>query len=117
MLKPPTSVRPGLPFLPPARNPWLLRFASFGSWLYVRFGNRVLREETHGMARLVRAYQDMQDGKARLIVAFRHPGVEDGTMVFRLMSGIVNSEARRLGMKLSRPARGYFLYGRDVPEW
>jgi hypothetical protein len=117
MLKTPTSVRPGLPFLPPARDPWLLSFASFGSWLYVRFGNRVLREETHGMERLVRAYQDMQDGRARLIVAFRHPGVEDGTMVFRLMSGIVNAEARRLGMKLSRPARGYFLYGRDVPEW
>jgi hypothetical protein len=117
MLKTPTRVRPGLPFLPPARNPWLLRFASFGSWLYVRFGNRVFREETHGMERLVRAYQDMQDGRIRLIVAFRHPGVEDGTLVFRLMSGIVNAEARRLGMKLSRPARGYLLYGRDVPEW
>jgi hypothetical protein len=117
MLKTPSSVRAGLPFLPPADNPWLLRFASAGSWLYVRLGNRVRREETHGMERLVEAYRDMQEGRSRLIVAFRHPGVEDGTMVFRLMSGIVNREARRLGARLPRPARGYFLYGRDVPEW
>lgn len=69
------------------------------------------------MERLVDAYREMQDGRARVLVAFRHPGVEDGTLVFRLMCGLVNREARRLGMPLRRPARGYMLYGRDVPEW
>ena len=86
-------------------------------WFYVRFGNRVIREELHDIERLIAAYQQLQDGKARLIVAFRHPGVEDGTVVFRLMSGIIGREARRRGMKLRRPPRGYFLFGRDVPEW
>ena len=117
MLKLPSGVRPALRFLPPARNPWLLALAPFGSWLYVRFGNRVRREETYDIERLVRAYQLLQSGKARLIVAFRHPGVEDGTVVFRLMTGIVGREARRLGIRLRRPPRGYFLFGRDVPEW
>ncbi|MGA2974457.1 MAG: hypothetical protein ABSF77_04030 [Spirochaetia bacterium] len=117
MLKTPKGVHPGLPFLPPAKNPWLLRFAPLGSWLYVRFGNRVRREEIHDIERLVRTYQEMQDGKTRLIVAFRHAGVEDGTVVFRLMSGIVGREARRLGIRLRWPPRGYFLFGRDVPEW
>ena len=117
MLKPPSGVRPALRFLPPARTPWLLAFAPFGSWLYVRFGNRVRREETCDIERLVRAYQLLQSGKARLIVAFRHPGVEDGTVVFRLMTGIVGREARRLGIRLRKPPRGYFLFGRDVPEW
>jgi hypothetical protein len=117
MLRIPQGVRPGLRFLPPARNPWLLAFAPLGSWLYVRFGNRVRREELFGMDRLVEAYRQMQEGAARLIIAFRHPGVEDGTVVFRLMSGIVSREARRLGVRLRRPPRGYFLFGRDVPEW
>ena len=117
MLRPPSGVRPALRFLPPARNPWLLAFAPFGSWLYVRFGNRVAREEIYDIERLVSAYQLLQSGKARLIVAFRHPGVEDGTVVFRLMTGIVGREARRLGIRLRRPPRGYFLFGRDVPEW
>jgi hypothetical protein len=116
MLKMPRGVRPALRFLPPARHPWLLAFAPLGSWLYVRLGNRVVREEMHGAEKLVRAYRQMRDGKARLIVAFRHPGVEDGTVVFRLMTGIVAREARRLGVPLPRP-RGYFLYGRDVPDW
>jgi hypothetical protein len=117
MLKPPRGVRPGLRFLPPARNPWLLAFAPLGSWLNVRFGSRVRREELHGIEKLIQAYRSMQDGKARLIVAFRHPGVEDGPVVFRLMTGIVGREARRRGTPLRRPARGYFLYGREVPFW
>jgi hypothetical protein len=117
MLKTPKGVSTGLPFLTPAKNPWLLGFARLGSWLYVRLGNRVRREELHDIERLVRAYQGLQEGKLRLIVAFRHPGVEDGTVVFRLMCGIVGRESRRLGIPLRRPARGYFLFGRDVPLW
>jgi hypothetical protein len=117
MLKTPTGMSAGLSFLLPAKNPWLLRFARLGSWLYVRMGNRVRREELYDIERLVRAYQEMQEGKLRLIVAFRHPGVEDGTVVFRLMCGIVAREARRLRIPLRRPPRGYFLFGRDVPLW
>jgi hypothetical protein len=74
-VKLPKGVRPGLHFLPPARNPWLLAVAPLGSWLNVRFGSRVRREELHGIETLVQAYRKMQDGDARLIVAFRHPGV------------------------------------------
>ena len=69
------------------------------------------------MDRLVEAYRQHQEGAARLIVAFRHPGVEDGTVVFRLMCGIAGREARRRGVRLRRAPRGYFLFGRDVPEW
>jgi hypothetical protein len=117
MLKLPAGARPALRFLPPARRQWLLAFSPLGIWLYVRFGNRVRREEIHGIERLLDAYQRLQDGEARLIVAFRHPGVEDGTVIYRLMSGIVGREARRRGIPLRRPPRGYFLFGRDVPEW
>ncbi|HEY9593794.1 MAG TPA: 1-acyl-sn-glycerol-3-phosphate acyltransferase, partial [Spirochaetia bacterium] len=98
-------MRTGLKFLPPAKNPWLLRFSRAGSWLYVRFGNRITREDGVNMERLVRAVHEMQDGRTRLIVAFRHPGVEDGTIAFRLLCGIAAREARRLGTPLRRPPR------------
>jgi hypothetical protein len=117
MMELPKGARRGLRFIAPFRRPPLLPFAVVGSWLYVRFGCRVRHEELHGGERLVRAYQAMQGGTARLIVAFRHVGVEDGPAIFRLMTGITGREARRRGMRLSRPPRGYFLYGRDVPEW
>jgi hypothetical protein len=117
MLTPPAGARPALRFLPPARRPWLLPISPPVIKFYVRLFNRVRREELHDIERLISAYQQLQNGTARLIVAFRHAGVEDGTVVFRLMAGIVGREARRRGMKLRRPPRGYFLYGRDVPEW
>ena len=37
--------------------------------------------------------------------------------MFRLMSGILAREARRLGVRFVRAPRGIMLYGRDVPEW
>ena len=113
----PQGVGPGLRFLPPARNPWLLPISPLGVWLNVRFGNRVRREELHGIERLIDAYRKLQEGEARVIVAFRHPAVDDGTVIFRLLSGIVGREARRHRVTLRRPPRGYMLYGRDVPLW
>jgi hypothetical protein len=59
----------------------------------------------------------MQEGRARFIIAFRHPSTDDGPLVMRLMCGIAAKEAARLGVRLSRAPKGYFLYGRDVPEW
>ena len=117
MLNMPKGARPGLRSLPPAHNPWLLAFAPFGSWLNVRLGTGMRREELHGIEKLVEAYRRMQNGEIRLIVAFRHPGVEDGTVIFRLLSGIVGRESRRLGIPLRWPPRGYMLYGRDIPYW
>jgi hypothetical protein len=117
MLQIPAGVRPALHFLPPARRQWLIPIAPLGIWLYVRFGNRVAREELHGIERLIHAYQRLQEGTARVVVAFRHAGVEDGTVIYRLMSGIVGREARRRGIRLRRSPRGYFVYGRDISEW
>jgi len=117
MLAPLKGVGPALRFRPPAKNPWLMPVAPFGSWLYVTFFCGIRRIETRNIERLVRQYQSFQEGQARVIVAFRHVGVEDGPVVYRLMTGIVGREARKLGLRLRRPARGYFLFGRDVPEW
>ena len=113
----PDGARPGLSFLTPVRAPRIMAVAGVGSWLYVRLGNKVRREELFGMDRLVGAFRQAQEGAIRLIVAFRHPGVEDGTVMFRLLSGIVAREARHLGMPLRGSPRAHFLFGRDVPEW
>jgi 1-acyl-sn-glycerol-3-phosphate acyltransferase len=62
-------------------------------------------------------YRGFQEGRTRFIVAFRHPSTSDGGLVFRLMCGIAPKEAARLGVRFARAPKGYFLYGRDVPEW
>ncbi len=116
MLPIPDGPRAPLDFLPAARRPWLLAFSRPGSWLQVRsLGIRGV--ETSGGRHLVELYRRMQEGRARFIIAFRHPSTDDGPLVFRLMCGIARREAARLGVRLPRAPRGTFLYGRDVPEW
>jgi hypothetical protein len=116
MLRIPDGPRPALRFLPAARRPWLLAFAGPGSWLQTRMLG-IRRVETSGGRHLVELYRSLQQGKARFIIAFRHPSTDDGPLVFRLMCGIAHREAVRLGVRLPRAPKGYFLYGRDVPEW
>lgn len=116
MLPIPDGPRPPLGFLPPARRPWLLALSRPGSWLQVRaLGIRGV--DTSGGRHLVEMYRRLQEGSARFLIAFRHPSTDDGPLVFHLMCGIARREAARLGVRLPRAPRGYFLYGRDVPEW
>jgi 1-acyl-sn-glycerol-3-phosphate acyltransferase len=116
MLPIPDGPRPALHFLPPARRPWLLALGRWLSWLEVKMlGIRGI--ETTGGRHLVDLYRGLQEGKTRFIVAFRHPSTDDGPLVMRLLCGIARVEAARLGVRLARAPKGYFLYGRDVPEW
>ncbi len=116
MLPIPDGPRPPLHFLPAARRPWLLAIGRWGSWLHIRLLG-IRRVETTGGRHLVELYRGLQEGRARFIIAFRHPSTDDGPLVFRLMCGIVRTEAARLGVRFTRAPKGYFLYGRDVPEW
>jgi hypothetical protein len=77
----------------------------------------IRRVEITGGRHLVELYRGLQEGRARFIIAFRHPSTDDGPLVVRLMCGIAPKEAARLGVRLIRAPKGYFLYGRDVPEW
>ena len=116
MLRIPDGPRPPLHFLPAARRPWLLAISHWGSWLQIR-ALGIRRVDTTGGRHLVEMYRGLQEGRARFIIAFRHPSTDDGPLVFRLMCGIAAKEASRLGARLPHAPRGYFLYGRDVPEW
>lgn len=94
----------------------MLAIARQGSWLHMKMLG-IRRIETTGGRHLVELYRGLQEGRARFIIAFRHPSNDDGPLVFRLMCGIARQEAARLGVRLERAPKGTFLYGRDVPEW
>ncbi len=116
MLRIPVGAGPGLHFLAPARRPWLLAFSRPGSWLYARMIG-VQRIDVDDIERLVERYRDMQEGRSRFIVAFRHPSTDDPPVMFRLLTALTSRSARRLGARLRWPPRAHFLYGRDLPEW
>jgi hypothetical protein len=70
----------------------------------------------HG-ERFVEAVRDFYEGRARLIIAFRHPyGDEPQLLTWALHRGLAR-EARRLGKPLSFRPHCLFLHGYEVPLW
>jgi hypothetical protein len=85
--------------------------------LYVKVALRLDGLELQGAERLVRAWKDFQDGRARLILAFRHPYGDEPQLFSYLFDTVVPREARRLGAALPRRAHARFVHGYEVPLW
>ena len=84
---------------------------------YVKMALRVDCLELRGAERLVRAWRDFQDGRARLILAFRHPYGDEPQLFSYLFDRVVPHEARRLGAALPRRTHARFVHGYEVPLW
>lgn len=85
--------------------------------LYVKVALGLDRLELRGAERLVRAWRDFQDGRARLILAFRHPYGDEPQLFSYLFDLIVPREAKQLGAVLPRRTHARFVHGYEVPLW
>jgi len=112
----PSQVRPALAFLPPTARPWLLSIAPLLARLHLALLG-VRRIELVGGESLVRLFQEVEEGRGRFLVAFRHSTTSDPTVMFNLLAGVASREARRLGVRLRRAPRGIFAYDRAMLEW
>ena len=65
--------------------------------------------------RLAELYREFECGKARFLIAFRHPTVNDPFSLWYLLSRIVPRAAREHGIALRNLTHTYFLYDRGVP--
>jgi 1-acyl-sn-glycerol-3-phosphate acyltransferase len=66
---------------------------------------------------LVDLYQQFQSGKIRLLMAFRHPEVDDPVCMMYLLSRGVPQAARQLGVRLQKPFHSHFVYDRGMTIW
>ena len=85
--------------------------------LYMKAALRLDGLELRGAEKLVSAWKDFQDGRARLILAFRHPYGDEPQLFSYLFDLIVPREARRLGTALRRRTHARFVHGYEVPLW
>jgi len=67
--------------------------------------------------RLVGAYRDFADGKARLIVGFRHAYGDDPQAVAYLFHHALKKAAKSLRVPLRGITHAHFVYGAEVPRW
>lgn len=117
-----TRVQPPLRHIPPRFNAPLFRLVAAVYPVYIRFALDIRRVTVEGMDRLLAHYRLFQERKIRLIIAFRHPHLDDGALMARLLGNAVRDAARRERRRtasggLARPPFAHFVYDRGAPLW
>ena len=109
--------QPGLQFIPPHYQPWVrwVIHVLLPWWMRTQLHIAQLRVEGAGV--LVPWYQALQKNQARVLLAFRHPTLDDPYVMFYLLSRSVPQAAQTAGVKLKLPLHNYFVYDRGIPLW
>ena len=85
--------------------------------LYMRFGLRIKGVEFRHPERLVEAWRDHLEGRARIILAFRHPYGDEPQLLSHAFTSLLPRLARSMGRPLPGPTRPRFVHGYEVPLW
>ncbi len=100
----------------PRLNLALMRAVRFVIQPYARALKFLEPVMLHG-DRMVNAYRDFQEGKTRLIIAFRHAYGDDPQLMAYTLHHALPREARRLKKPLKGITHAHFVYGAEVPLW
>lgn len=111
------KVQPPLKFLPPRLTPWVVRFAQAGLPFWLRWTKGIPRVEVEGGERLAQLYQQFEAGKIRLLVAFRHPTLDDPPCLMYLFAHLLPQVAQRQGIRFRGRPHVLFVYDRGLPLW
>ena len=85
--------------------------------LALRHGSNIRSLSVRHGERLVAAMADVQAGRSRLLLAFRHPSLDDPLCMAQLLWRELPLLARRQGVRLRPPLHAQFLYDRGIPLW
>ncbi len=108
--------QPGLRFLPAHFSPWVHRLSRWALPLLLRTRG-IVDVQVEGAERLAQLFAEHQQGRARLLIAFRHPTTTDPLTMAQLVWEEVPRAARAAGLRLHRPVYSQFLYDRGIPLW
>jgi hypothetical protein len=115
--QPTCQAQPSLAFIPHAFNASILAGVQLLLPAWIRWVVGIRRINVDNTETLVDLYQQFQVGKARFLLAFRHPCTDDPFCMAYLLGHAVPRAARRQGIQLKTPVHSYFLYDRGIPLW
>jgi hypothetical protein len=84
---------------------------------FARLGLRLRSIEFRRPEILAGAWREFQEGRSRLVIAFRHAYGDEPQLLSLAFAGALRTEARRLGSALPRIPRARFVHGYEVPLW
>ena len=106
-----------LEFLPPLLDGRVLAVSRWLLPLWLRQGSAITRVSVRHPERLLEAMVRFQAGESRLLIAFRHPSVDDPLCMAHLLWQNLPREAKRRGARLRPAPHAQFLYDRGIPLW
>ena len=106
-----------LDFLPPRLDGRVLALSRRLLPWYLRRQCAITSIEVQHLERLVAAMDRFQAGESRLLLAFRHPSVDDPACLAHLIWRDLPREGRRLGRRWRPFPHFQFLYDRGIPLW
>lgn len=106
-----------LDFLPPRLDGRVLALSRGLLPWYLRRQCAITSLEVRHLERLVEAMDRFQAGESRLLLAFRHPSVDDPACLAHLIWRDLAREGRRLGRQWRPRPHFQFLYDRGIPLW
>jgi hypothetical protein len=111
------ATAPPLEFLPPRLDGRVLAVGRLVLPLWLRWRCRIDTVEVDGMASLVEAMRSFQAGESRLLLAFRHPSLDDPLSMAQLLWVELARAGRRQGLRFDPAPTGQFLFDRGIPLW
>jgi 1-acyl-sn-glycerol-3-phosphate acyltransferase len=111
------GAQPPLEFIPPAFNPLVLGIVRPILPLWLKLKTNITDIEGVNIERLAGLYQQFQARKIRLLMAFRHPNVQDPLCLGYLAWHLLGKSARQRGIELNYPLHAHFIYDRGIPLW
>ncbi|MCS6781872.1 MAG: 1-acyl-sn-glycerol-3-phosphate acyltransferase [Gloeomargarita sp. SKYBB_i_bin120] len=109
--------QPGLRFIPPRYDPRVNRLIRCLLPLWLRFRLGITQVRVEGADILVPWYVQLQRREARVLLAFRHPTLDDPYAMLYLLERAVPQAAQERGVRLRLPLHSYFVYDRGIPLW
>ncbi|MCS7226286.1 MAG: 1-acyl-sn-glycerol-3-phosphate acyltransferase [Gloeomargarita sp. SKYB31] len=111
------GAQPGLQFIPPQYDPRVSGLIRLLLPAWLRFRLQITQVRVEGAKRLVPWCARLQQGDARVLLAFRHPTLDDPYAMLYLLARAVPQAAREMGVPLRLPLHSYFVYDRGIPLW
>lgn len=108
--------QPALNFIPPDYSGALRRAMHPVMPVWTAWKTDLAEVETHNVETLAKLYQEFDQGKTRLMLAFRHPNAVDPFVLSHLIWRALPQTARELGLSMKKP-HAHFIYDRGIPLW
>lgn len=114
---PPTRAQPPLDFIAPQLKPWLVKYGPAILPWWIKSQTAIAKIEVKNLDILTQNYIDFKQGKTRLLLAFRHPSVNDPLCMGYLFWQPLAKALKTASMQPPPISHSHFLYDRGIPLW